>query len=119
MVFGASCFIFSILFYNHYKNLPQGILNDSIERPSGKYSIRTYHIDSFYGLNVKASLFNKETGGEDTIYFNWYDYDPKVTWLSVTEVRICREELNIFEDKYDYRHAKNYKMLPLQRELHY
>ncbi|CQR47532.1 hypothetical protein BN1058_01856 [Paraliobacillus sp. PM-2] len=122
IIFGASCFIFIILFYNHYYNLnylPQGILNDSIEGPDDKYSIRTYHFDGFYGLNAKASLFNNETGEEDTIYFNWYDYDPKVIWLNEKEVRIGREELNVFEDKYDYRHDKNYKTLPSQRELHY
>ena len=113
-----SIIIFLFIFYNHYYNLnylPNGELNATIDSPDGKNRIETYHFSKIYGENAKAVLVNNDSGDRKTIYFNWYDFDPKVVWESNEEVKIGRETLNIYTDHYDYRHDENLRLMPPQR----
>ncbi|WP_084243193.1 DUF5412 family protein [Planomicrobium okeanokoites] len=115
----VSVLIFLTLFLNQYYNLnflPKGVLNTTVSSPNGIYNIETYHFTSIYGENAKAVLVNQESGERKTIYFNWYDYDPEVIWLSNREVRIGREVLDIYNDRYDYRHDENIESLAPQRK---
>lgn len=107
------------LFLNHYYNLnslPEGVLNAVVESPDGMNRIETYHFTGIYGANAKAVLVDQESGKRSTIYFNWYDYDPEVTWLNNRQVKIGRETLDIYDETYDYRRNKNVESLPPQRD---
>ncbi|MDC3413201.1 DUF5412 family protein [Terrihalobacillus insolitus] len=65
--------------------------------------IKTYHFEGIYGRAAKATLTDLKTDEEKTIYFNDYDYDPQVIWVSNKVVKIGREKLNINKDIYNYR----------------
>jgi hypothetical protein len=114
--------ISSVQFYNQYYNLnylPAGELNAVFPSPNENYDIHTYHFTGIYGENSKAVLVNTETEKENTVYFNWYDYDPQVEWVNNDIVKIGREELSIHQDTYDYRHdSDSLRTLPPQRVMH-
>lgn len=111
-----------VLFYNLQFNLnflPAGEQNASFPSPNGKYEVHTYHFTGMYGKNAKAVLVNTETSEKNTLYFNWYDYDPQVEWLDNDKVKIGREKLSIHQDTYDYRRDPDaFRTLPPQREMH-
>lgn len=99
-----------ILYYNQYYNLdylPSGEMNTNIVSPNGKYSIKTYHFTGIYGENAKAVLVDLNKNKEKTIYFNRFDYDPYVEWVTNDQVVIGEEKLNIHKDTYDYRYDPN------------
>ncbi|KGP70953.1 DUF5412 family protein [Pontibacillus yanchengensis] len=111
--------IASVQFYHQYYNLdylPEGELNAVFPSPNENFEIHTYHFNVMYGMHAQAVLVNTKTEKENTIYFNWYDYDPSVKWIGNNNVRIGREKLSIHQDTYDFRHDPNSpRMLPRQR----
>ncbi|MCC3372450.1 DUF5412 family protein [Cohnella sp. REN36] len=111
-------FLVSIFFYNYYYTfnlLPKGELNQVVSSPDGKLEIRTYHYNGLFNRMARAEVKYRESKKTKTIYFNDYDFNPLVMWISSDKVTIGRETLVISQNKsYDFRkdHTNENKLPP-------
>lgn len=111
-----------LFFYNHHNNLnflPVGYLNEpTVLSQEGSMEIRTYHYLGMFSQMSRGEVLDKSSDKGKTIYFNDYDYNPKVEWINKNIVKIGRETLDLSKNEvYDFRkdpNKMNKKKLPPQ-----
>ncbi|MGR6858118.1 DUF5412 family protein [Bacillus halotolerans] len=87
------------------KNVPKGILVQSVESPDGSYTLNTYVSKNTLSSDAaRGELANEKTLVKKTIYWNYPDSRPSVTWLNNNTVKIGSQTLHLnIDETYDWR----------------
>ncbi|MEW4972307.1 DUF5412 family protein [Bacillus stercoris] len=87
------------------KNVPKGNLVQSVESPDGSYTLNTYVSENTLSLDAaRGELVNEKTLVKRTIYWNYPDSRPAVTWINHNTVKIGNQTLHLDTDEtYDWR----------------
>ncbi|BAU28694.1 hypothetical protein DFP93_10571 [Aneurinibacillus soli] len=108
-IFFVSCLFLSLGIYNLFFNLqavPRGDLLRSTFSPDGRYMVKTYVCDDdpLSANTARGELIDTKRHTKKTIYWNYYDNNPYVEWLTPTVVVIGNQTLHVGQNEvYDWR----------------
>ena len=100
--------IIMILLYNSslmMLNLPTGDYINSVDSPTGKYTIKSYRYSGGATMDwtLRVELVNNETNKKKNIYWVYHEDNANMKWIDEKTVEINGIQLNIFKDVYDWR----------------
>ncbi len=104
--------IIAILSYGVYwaffsmSRLPKGDLISEVQSPNGTYTIKAYRTNggSTTSYAIRGELnFDKLNKKPVNIYWNYREDKAIIEWIDDDTVMINDHELDVLEDKYDFR----------------
>jgi hypothetical protein len=106
IVFSVFGYIFHWAFYNTEKIEPGEFISEETS-PGGSYTVKTYLNNA--GATVDYAVlgvlyFNKEDKDSKNIYWQYEETYGKINWLDDDTVNVNGIEINVPDEKYDYRH---------------
>ncbi len=89
--------------------LPKGELKSEVQSPDGKYSIKGYLTNggatTSYAIRGELN-YNNSKRRPKNIYWNYREKEAIIQWVDGNTVIINRIELNVPNEKFDFRRNK-------------
>ncbi|MTV47362.1 hypothetical protein GJ688_00015 [Heliobacillus mobilis] len=93
-------------FFFSMDSLPTGELINEVTSPGGNYTVKGYRSDggatTSYAIRGEL-VFNKQKRAPKNIYWNYREDQANIIWLDDDTVVINGHELNVPNDRFDFR----------------